>query len=324
MVKTLKSYEFFLFVLLIVVSLLIGFINPAFLSFVTFLDVIRNQTIYIILALCLLPIFIMGGIDISFIAIAALATYPVHLYLLGHDYQGGVWIYFAAALIIGLLVGLFEGFLVNKFKLEIFNMSLGMNMLIYGFIYFFVGTFDNFTMTPGLVGWNSKFIFTIQNAATGQTGLHVSVYTIFIVAIPLYLFLKHTIWGRGIYAIGSDRSVALRSGFDIKLITLMVFAFMGLVAGLGGITQCSMTTGFYPILRLRSSMEIIAGVFLGGASIHGGKGSVIGTILGTILIGVVNQALVYMDVSTQWFDAVIGIIFIAYATFQAFSQKLSV
>lgn len=318
-----KTYEFSLFLLLIVVWVIVGLINPAFFSFLTLLDMIRNQTIFIILALGLLPVLIYGGLDTSFVAIAALASYPIHIYLLGIDYQGGAWMYFLPALVIGLVVGLIEGFLVHKFKLNIFNMTLGMNMLIYGGIRFFIGSFENMTMTPALRGWNAKFLFTVKNAASIESGLHVAFLIILAVAIPMHLFLKYTVIGRGIYAFGSDRSVAIRTGFNIKRITYVVMALLGVIGGLGGITFSAMRTGFFSDLLIKKPMEVIAAVFLGGASVTGGKGSVVGTILGAILIGLINQALVYLGISTKWFDALIGLVFIAYATFQAFSTRIS-
>ncbi len=321
--RVFKSYEFFLFCLLVVIWVVIGLINPAFFSFLTLLDMIRIQTIPIILALGLLPVLIYGGIDMSFVAIAALASYPIHIYLLGIDYQGGAWLYFLAALIIGLVVGLFEGFLVNKYKLNIFNMSLGMNMLIYGANLFFVGSYENQTMTPALRGWNMKFLFTVENAASIQSGLHIAFLIILAVAIPMHLFLKYTVIGRGIYAVGSDRSVATRTGFNIKRITYVVMVLLGVISGLGGITFSAISTAFYPNLLFKNTIQMFAAVVLGGASITGGRGTVIGTILGAILIGLVNQALVYLAISTQWFDAIIGLVFILYATFQALSLRFT-
>lgn len=319
--RLIKSYEFFLFILLILVSLIIGLINPAFFSWGTLFDVIRIQTVMMVMALGLLPVFIFGGIDVSFVAIGALATYPLHLYLLEHNYTGGAWLYFVVAILVGLIVGLFESFLVNNFKLQIFDMSLGVNMMIYGAILFFVGSFDNYTMTPALLGWNSKFLITVKNVSGVESGLHVAIFIVIAIAVLLHFILKHTTIGRAIYAYGSDRSVAIRTGFNIPLVTTVVFVLLGVIAGLGGITFSAISVGFYPNLMQKRTMEIIAAVILGGASIKGGRGSVVGTILGALLVGLINQALVYLGIDTQWFDFLIGSIFVLYATFQAFSFR---
>jgi simple sugar transport system permease protein len=306
---------------LVVISLCIGLINPAFFSWGTLFDVIRIQTVMMVMALGLLPVFIFGGIDVSFVAIGALATYPLHLYLLEHNYTGGAWLYFVVAILVGLLVGLFESFLVNNFKLQIFDMSLGVNMMIYGAILFFVGSFDNYTMTPALLGWNNKFFITVKSVTGVESGLHVAIFIVIVIAILLHLILKHTTIGRAIYGYGSDRSVAIRTGFNIPLVTTVVFILLGVIAGLGGITFSAISVGFYPNLMQKRTMEIIAAVILGGASIKGGRGSVLGTILGALLVGLINQALVYLGIDTQWFDFIIGSVFVLYATFQAFSFK---
>jgi len=322
MKKIFKSYELFLLLLLIVVSSIIGLLNPAFFSLGTLFDVIRIQTVMMVFALGLLPVFIFGGIDVSFVAIGALATYPLHLYLLEHDYTGGAWLYFVVAILVGLLVGLVEGFLVHNFKLQIFDMSLGVNMLIYGAILFFVGSFDNYTMTPALLGWNSKFLVTVTSESGVDSGLHVLVFVVVLVAFLMHFILKYTTVGRAIYAYGSDRSVASRTGFNIKMVTIVVFALLGVISGLGGITFSAISTSFYPNLLQKRYIEIIAAVLLGGASIKGGRGSVLGTILGVLLVGMINQALVYLGIDTQWFDFIIGAVFVLYATFQAFSLKV--
>lgn len=321
MSRLFKSYEFFLLVLLIIISVIIGLINPAFFSWGTLFDVIRIQTVMMIMALGLLPIFIFGGIDVSFVAIAALATYPLHHYLLANNYTGGAWLYFAYAIVVGLIVGLFESFLVNNFKLQIFDMSLGVNMMIYGAIIFFVGSFDINNMTPALLGWNSKFFITVKSASGVESGLHVAIFIVIGIALVLHFILKHTTVGRAIYAYGSDRSVAIRTGFNIKRVTMIVFILLGVIAGLGGITMCAISVSFYPNLLQKRTMEIIAAVILGGASIKGGRGSVVGTILGALLVGLINQALVYLGIDTQWFDFLIGSVFVLYATFQAFSFR---
>jgi simple sugar transport system permease protein len=95
---------------------------------------------------------------------------------------------------------------------------------------------------------------------------------------------------------------------------------MGAFAAIAGVIYCGLQTYFSPVAFLGKNMQVLAAVVLGGASTRGGKGTVIGTFLGTILIGLINQSLVYLGVDTQWYDAVIGTIFIIYATFQSLTS----
>jgi simple sugar transport system permease protein len=316
----LKSYEFFLALLLAAFAITIGLINPAFFSIGTLFDVIRIQTVYILMAFGLLPVIILGGVDISFVAIAALATYPVHIILLNSGYEGGILIYYVCAIFIGILAGLLIGWLVSTYKLGIFDLSLGMNTMIYGFVLFFVGSFQSTDIPQGMVGWNTKWLVTVESVV-GQSGLHISFLSIVFVGLAMHIFLRYTTLGRAIYAMGSDKSVAIRTGFNIKKVYLTVFPIMGVLAGIAGLTYSVLEMNFRPYLFLGKNMQVLAAVIMGGASIRGGKGTVIGTFLGVLLIGVINQALVYLKIPTEWMDAFVGITFIAFAVYQTLESR---
>ena len=239
-----RSYEFFLVLLLTVIAVVIGLINPAFFSFGTLFDVIRIQTIYILLAFGLLPVVILGGVDISFVAIAALSTYSVHVILINLGYQGGIWLYYLLVIAISLSLGFLIGWLISKFKLGIFDLSLGMNTMLYGFVLFFVGSLGRFDMPAGLVGWNQKWLVTVDSVV-GKSGLHISFLSILVAGVALHIFLRYTTLGRAIFAIGSDKSVAIRTGFNLKKVYLTVFPIMGVMAGIAGLTQCALAAVFH-------------------------------------------------------------------------------
>ena len=128
------SYELFLFLLLAVFIVTIGLINPAFFSLGTLFDVIRNQIVYVLFAFALLPVVILGGLDISFIAIAALATFFTRIFLTNLGYEGGIWLVYITAIFFGIVLGTVVASLISSFKLNIFELSLGMAPLIYGFL----------------------------------------------------------------------------------------------------------------------------------------------------------------------------------------------
>ncbi len=317
-----KTYEFFLVVLLTLIILGIGLINPAFFSIGTIFDVIRIQTIFVLMAFGLLPVVILGGVDISFVAIGALASFPVHTLLLKLGYEGGIWLYYVVAIVIGILAGLLIGWLISTFKLGIFDLSLGMNTMLYGFVLFFVGSVVNFDMPEGMIGWNSQYLISVDSVV-GQSYLHVSFLWILFSGILLHIFLKYTTLGRAIYAIGSDKSVAIRTGFNLKKVYLTVFPIMGVMAAIAAITNNGLQASFAPYVFLGKNMMVLAAVIMGGASIRGGKGSVLGTFLGVLLVGIINQALVYLKIPTAWMDAFVGVTFIAFAVYQTLETRTS-
>lgn len=317
--KSFLSYEFFLLLLLVAFVATIGLVNPAFFSIGTLFDVIRNQTVYLLLAFGLLPVVIMGGLDISFVAIAAMVTFPASIVLINTGYGGGMWLFYLLAMIVGISAGLFIGWLIWTFKLAIFDLSLGMSSIIFGLLAFSSGSRTTSAPLPALVGWNQKWILSVQSVA-GQSSLHISFLLIVFIFLGLHLFLRYTTSGRAIYAVGSDKSVAIRTGIDVRKIILIVFALMGTLAAVAGVTNAGL--GFGNASFVGKFLRVYAMVIIGGASIHGGKGSVLGTMLGVILVGLIDQSLVYLSIPTAWGDAVLGTIFIAFTTYQTLANRL--
>jgi simple sugar transport system permease protein len=318
--KNVINYELFLLLLLAVFAITIGLINPTFFSIGTMFDVINNQTVYILLALALLPVVILGGLDISFVAIAAFATFPAITLLVNLGFKGGIWLFYILSIIVGIAVGLIIGWLVSTFKLGIFELSLGSASLIFGLLALIGGARSTSKPLPALVGWNSKWLVTVQSAV-GKSSLHISFILIIITLIMMHLFLRYTTLGRGLYALGADKSVAIRSGLDTKKIYLTAFSIMGAMAAVAGVTNAGLGLG--NLTFASKYMRVYATVIIGGASVHGGKGSAFGTLLGVLLVGLINQALVYLRIPTVWGDAFLGVVFILFTTYQTLESRIN-
>lgn len=312
------SYDLFLFILLSAFVLTIGLVNPSFISLANLFDIIRYQTVYILLGFALLPVVILGGLDISFVAVAAMATFFGRFVLSNLGFEGGTWLVYLVSMAFGIIIGLGIGWLVSTYKLGIFELSLGMMPLLYGLLTFFSTFMHSRGRLPAFERWNMRWLVIVQ-ANVGRTGLHVSIITVAITFVVLFLFLRYSTAGRAIYAMGSDRSVAIRTGLDIKKIYLLVFAMTGAMAAIAGVTSSGLGSGSYG----NNFLRIYATVIIGGASIHGGKGSVLGTMIGVLLVGLINQALVFMRIPTAWGDAVLGVIFIAFTTYQTIENRVN-
>jgi simple sugar transport system permease protein len=318
-IKIFRSYETFLFLLLVIFVLIVGLINPAFFSIGTMFDVIRNQTIYILLALGMLPVVILGGFDVSFGATAALATFFARIVLTNLGLDGGIWQFYAVSIVFGIGVGMIIGWMIWYFKLSIFDLSLGMTSLINGFLVLISNFIHTRGRLTGLKGWNMKWLVTVQSVV-GRSGLHVSFLLVVAALIGMYFFLRHTTLGRSIYAIGSDRSVAIRTGINIKKIYMVVFSILVSMAAIAGVTGSGL--GFRSFGE--KYMQVYATVIIGGASVRGGRGSVFGTLLGVLLVGLISQALVYVKIPTAWGDAVLGVIFIGFTLYETVQSQLKI
>ena len=319
--KLLKTNEFIVFLILIALSLVVGAINPAFWTISTLFDTLRASIVYFIMAFGLLPIIIAGGVDISFVAIAAVASYATHMFLLDQGYQGGIFLYYVIAILVGLLAGLLNAFLVTRFKLPIFDVSLAAFTMWYGFNLFFVGATANFDLPAPTVGYYENFLIVANDPVVGQTGLHVSILYVLVLGLLMWWFLKYTTIGRGVYAIGGNREVAIRSGFNVNRILLIIFGIMGILAAIAGVTQAFLSRFFNPVIFIGNPLDVIAAIILGGAAITGGRGTVIGTVLGVLLIQLINKALILTGIPVEWQKLVVGIILIIFTSLPAIRER---
>lgn len=319
--KITKSNEFITFLIIVFLSILIGIINPAFFTISTLFDILRASNVYNIMAFGLLLVVILGGVDISFVAISAVASYGTHMLMLSLGYEGGITLYFVVACAIGLLAGLFNGFLISKFNLPVFDLSLATQTMWYGFSLFFLGATANFDLPEGMVGYYANYLAVVQDPFVGQTGLHISVLYVVVIGLIIWWMLKYTILGRGIYALGGNKEVAVRSGYNINQITMTVFAIMGVLAAIAGITQSGFQRNFSPTLFIGQNLDVLAAVILGGATITGGKGTVIGTFLGVILIQLINRALILTGIPVEWQEFVVGAILIIFTAIPAIREN---
>jgi len=319
--KIVKTNEFIVFLILVVLSAIVGAINPAFFSVSTIFDTLRASIVYFIMAFGLLPIVIMGGVDISFVAIAAVTSYATHLFLIGQDYQGGILPYFLIAGILGIIMGLLNGELVTRFKLPIFDVSLATYTMWYGFNLFFIGATANYELPKGTVGYYANFLVTAKDPFVGETGLHTSIIYVVIIGLFMWWFLKYTTIGRGVYAIGGNREVAVRSGFNVKKIMLITFAMMGGLSAIAGITHSFLSRNFNPVIFINQPLDVLAAIILGGAAITGGRGSIVGSVLGVLLIQVINRALILVGIPVEWQRLVVGMILILFTSIPAIREK---
>ena len=319
--KILRTNEFIVFLILVGLSVVVGAINPAFFTISTLFDTLRASIVYFIMAFGLLPIISAGGVDISFVAIAAVASYATHMFLIGRGYQGGILVYFLLAIIIGLLAGLLNAFLVTRFKLPIFDVSLATFTMWYGFNLFFIGATANFDLPKPTVGYYENFLIVANDPVVGRTGLHVSILYVLVIGLLIWWFLKYTTIGRGVYAIGGNREVAIRSGFNVNRIMMIIFAIMGTLAAIAGVTQAFLSRFFNPVIFIGNPLDVIAAVILGGAAITGGRGTVIGTALGVLLIQLINKALILTGIPVEWQKLVVGLILIIFTSLPAIRER---
>lgn len=292
--KKLLSNEGILLLTIILISIIIGVINPTFFTAGNWISLIRSCVVTGIFAIGTMIIMVSGGVDVSFTAIAALSMYVSTKILIYYNYQGSILLGFVIAGLLGILMGLINAFFVAQFNFTTFIVTLGTSNMIIGFLLTFIGFKPIDDLPVGMVNFAKLNIFTAKGSNGTTFGLPAAFLILLIVVIISILILKYTMLGRGIYAIGGDKVSAERAGFNVKAIQYFIYAFSGFLAGIGGITHTALLRSCSPTDLPGTEMMVIAAVVLGGTRLSGGHGSIIGTLLGVLLMTIITNSLILL------------------------------
>ena len=164
-------------------------------------------------------------------------------------------------------------------------------------------------------------MFTLTNANGVRYGLSVITLIWFALILLGWFILRKTVLGRSIYALGGNAASAQRAGFNILRLQLFVYGFMGLMAGIGSVMQALLVQTVAPNSLVGKELDVIAAVVLGGASLTGGVGTMLGTVLGVALIAIMSNGLTLMHVPSFWYKVVTGFIILVSVGANAWRQK---
>lgn len=273
-------------------------------------------------AIGMLFVLISGGIDISFTAIATVSGYTIAVLLLRIGENLNIFLVFIIAAIIGIVLGMVNALIIHSFKIPSIITTIATQNIFYGIL----TVITSGTWLYGFPKWFGNFatirIFTLYSSQGVPYGL--SIVTVIWIALLLisYFILKFTVLGRGIYAMGGSTLSAQRMGFNLFGLTLFVYSWMGLMAGIGSVIQALLVQTVAPNSLVGKEMDVIAAVVLGGASMAGGSGSVLGMILGVTLITILGNGMTIMRVPAVWYDVVIGLVIIVSVGASAYRRKL--
>lgn len=304
--RFLLRHETILFLVVLALIGLVSLVNPGFLTFFNMFSVLKSSTVVGLFAVGFFIVLVTGGLDVSFAAIAIVAMYST--VVIANTFFPGlsIWLLFGMAGLIGMFLGAINGILVVWLKAPSLIITLGTTSLFRGFLLYFVGT-DTIRRVPsGMVDFSrtNVLVLTAENGA--RVGLHVSVVILLAVVAVVYFAMRHTVAGRSLYAIGGNRSAATRMGINVPLVEASAYTAAGLLAGVAGLIAGGIIRLANPQTLVGGELDVIAAVVIGGAAITGGRGSVIGVLLGVLLIVTTNSSLIALGVSTVWQKVAIG------------------
>jgi ribose/xylose/arabinose/galactoside ABC-type transport system permease subunit len=309
MKKIIKMQEFPIFIVLVVLSVIIGIINPAFFTFENFLDLLKSNIVLAMMSMGMLLVLLTGGIDVSCSSIVAAVTIFVGNSLIHITSNIFLTVFMACGL--GVVLGLVNGFLIARIKIPPIVATLGTMNVILG-INLYITNGDWITGVPqSFIAFGDRIMLPVKTGDGRLIGFPVQVLFLVVVIAATWFILKRTLIGRGIYAVGGNRESAERMGFNSVRILIFVYGIEGLFIGLAAVVHTSIMRQVDPNAFLGFEMQVIAAVVLGGASTLGGYGSVLGTMLGVALFCVINNGMILMHIPTFWQKIVIGLIIVA-------------
>lgn len=294
--------ELGLLIFIIVLSVAVQFRNPAFLTLDNINSLLTNTAILGILAVGMMLVLVTRGIDLSVGAIIAFTGMVTALTIVRFP---GLPPVAAIALgsVIGALLGMVTGVLVARFDVLPVIATLGMMNVVRGLTYVVSGGrwVSSYQMSTGF-----------KAIATGRT---LGINNLIMIAIVVYLvfgyFINHTRTGRRIYAVGSNPAAAEVSGIPKRRLIFLVYTIMGGLAGLAGVLWVAKFASAQGNTAIGYELQVIAACILGGVSITGGVGKLSGLLLGTIMFGILANALPLINVSPFWQQGIQGFVVLA-------------
>lgn len=306
-------------ILLVIIAMSLA--SPAFLTPGTFFALVRSSMVPLILALGVLLVMISGGIDVSFVAIAIFAAYSAVKMFSGGESDPPLILIFAIAIVIGCLLGLINGVVIARFRLPTLIVTLGTQTIFVGVLITYIGSeyISASKLPPAVTEASAQHLVDVEGAGY----LHGMFIPVLVVTILIGLMLRSTIFGRSIYAIGGDVEAARRVGIRVMRTQTLLYVLVGALAAFGGMVFVVLGKNANPQSIVGTELDIIAAVVLGGASIFGGRGSVFGTVLGVVLVQLINNNLVLVGIPSTWQRAAVGVLLLLGVTVQALGAARS-
>lgn len=276
---------------LIAFSVIISILSPRFLTKSNLFNVFRQTSINAIIAAGMTFVILTSGIDLSVGSILGFSG-AIAAKMLANG--NNIYLSLFMALLIGAVAGMLNGIIITKGKVQPFIATLAIMI-------FLRGATLVFTNGRPIAVPSAEVSSVFRWIGAGQLGgIPVPIIIMAFVFLICYYILNHTRFGRHIYAVGGNEEASLLSGVNTDRVKILAYTISGILAAVAGIIVTSRLSSAQPTAGDGYELDAIAAVVLGGTSLVGGQGTIIGTIIGALVIGILNNALNLMDVQSYY------------------------
>ncbi len=285
-----------LIVALLFLIIFFSFKSQYFFTYSTFVTVLNQIPHILLLSTGMSVVLIIGGIDLSVGSVLGLSGAVLGI-LLTKGYSLPVAM--LSCFLVGTLCGLMNGFIITKWRIPAFIVTLGMLEAGRGLTYLFTNSITQY------LGSKLDMI-----AEPNIMGVRLPLLLAIIVVFFVHFIMIYTPWGRHCFAVGAKEETAHLSGINVKKVILSVYILSGFLASLAGLLHCARLSSSDPNAGIGYELSAIASAVIGGNSLSGGKGSIIGTLLGVIIIATLEVGLVQISVPEPWKRVITGAVII--------------
>ena len=306
-----SSTEGWLLLVIVVICAVLGLATDTFLTLVNLFDLLNISAINLIFAAGLLVVLVAGGIDISFAVGASVVQYLTALAVM--SLGGGSWVSgIAFAMAFGFLLGAFNAALIHYFRIISIVVTIATFNVFFGFLMFFTRGVSIYDLPDW---WLDRVILFEYETASGDFAeITLPVVATVVVVAATWVLLRRLNVGRQLFALGDNPEGARRIGVNIAAMHFLAYGWLGVCAGVAGLMQAHYVQEVVPNALYGRELDVLAAVVLGGARLGGGRGTILGVILGVLLIAITQNGLNLLGISPYAFQMLIGIVLLAAIT----------
>lgn len=302
--------EFTILMVIVFLGIVLSILSPSFLTLSNLVTTVLSIVMMGIIAVGMTVALVSGGFDLSVGSVMSMAGVVTGTLMLGGMNS---WLAVLLGLASSVLSGVVTGLFIGKVKINPFIMTLGMQGVVQGVAY---------VITQGAP-------ISVSNASAaflylGQGNLlkiPVLIWILVVIVVVADYLMRRAVVARKVYYLGSNQSAAYLSGIRVSRVQIWIYIVTAILSGIAGILTLSRFSVASPTAGLGMELNAIAACIIGGASLSGGEGTVFGALLGSILVGVVDDALVLLNVSVYWQSLVLGFVLIAAVTMDVLTHR---